>query len=276
MIRFGLALTVASLLAPVPVQPLRADDVLSRLQLPGETFTVADRPAFVLLPELKLRSTPQPWVFYAPTLPAYPDVHEAWMHRQLLAAGVAVAGIDVGEAYGSPAGRKLFDAFYDELTTKRGFAERPCLLGRSRGGLWMASWAAQNPQRVAGLAGIYPAFDLRTYPGLENAAPAYGLSPAQLQQSLAEHNPISHADVLAEARIPVLIIHGDQDDVVPLAPNSGKLADAYAAAGAADVAKVIVVRGGKHDFWTGYFQCQELVDFMIERARAGAQPSNEP
>ena len=27
---------------------------------------------------------------YAPTLPAYPDSHEKWMHEQFLAAGVAV------------------------------------------------------------------------------------------------------------------------------------------------------------------------------------------
>ena len=50
-----------------------------------------------------------------------------------------------------------------------GFAPRPCLLGRSRGGLWVTSWAADNPDKVAGLAGIYPVFDLRTYPGLAKA-----------------------------------------------------------------------------------------------------------
>jgi hypothetical protein len=272
MIRCAMALTVASFLADC-ARPARADDVLSRLQLPGETFEIAGRAAFVLLPEPELRGTPQPWVFYAPTLLAYPDVHEAWMHGKFLAAGVAVAGIDVGEAYGSPAGRKLFDVFYDELTTKRGFAARMCLLGRSRGGLWMASWAADHPERVAGFAGIYPAFDLRTYPGLTKAAPAYDMSPAELEQSLDEHNPVSRAGVLAKAKIPVLLIHGDQDDVVPLAPNSAKFVEAYAQAGAADVAKVIVVPKGKHDFWTGYFQCQELVEFAIERARAGAASS---
>lgn len=271
MLRFTIALTVASSVA-VCARPMRAEDVLGRLRLSGETFEVAGRAAFVLLPEAKLRGTPQPWVFYAPTLPAYPDVHEAWMHGRFLAAGVAVAGIDVGEAYGSPAGRKLFDAFYDELTTKRGFAERPCLLGRSRGGLWMASWAAGHPERVSGLAGIYPAFDLRTYPGLEKAAPAYGLSPAELERSLPEHNPIDRIVVLAQAKISVLAIHGDQDEVVPLPPNAGKLVEEYTAAGAADNAKVIVVPGGKHDFWSGYFQCQELVDFAIGRARAGAAP----
>jgi alpha-beta hydrolase superfamily lysophospholipase len=95
-----------------------------------------------------------------PTLPGLPDAHEKWMHEQFLAAGVAVAGIDEGEAYGSPRGLELFTALHRELTDRRGFAVRPCLLGRSRGGLWVTSWAAENPDKVAGLAGIYPVFDL--------------------------------------------------------------------------------------------------------------------
>ena len=113
------------------------------------------------------------------------------MHEQFLEAGVAVAGIDIGEAYGSPLGREGFTALYRELTEKRGFAPKPCLLGRSRGGLWVTSWAAENPEKVAGLAGIYPVFDLRTYPGLEKAAPAYGLTAEQLAARLDELNPIA-------------------------------------------------------------------------------------
>ena len=55
-----------------------------------------------VLPDEARRTKPQPWIFYAPTLPSYPDAAERWMHEQFLAAGVAVAGVDVGEAYGSP------------------------------------------------------------------------------------------------------------------------------------------------------------------------------
>jgi alpha-beta hydrolase superfamily lysophospholipase len=94
------------------------------------------------------------------------------MHQKFLDAGVAVAGIDVGESYGSPKGCELFTALHRELTHKRGFAPRPCLLGRSRGGLWLSSWAADHPDRVAGLAAIYPVFDLRSYPGLARASSA--------------------------------------------------------------------------------------------------------
>lgn len=242
-----------------------------RLELPGERFEVAGRPAFVFLPPEEKRSKPQPWIFYAPTLPAYPDQAERWMHEQFLAGGVAVAGVDVGEAYGSPKSHAAFDALLAELIDKRGFAPKPCLLGRSRGGLWVSSYAIANPQRVAGIAGIYPVFDLRTYPGLTKAAPAYGLSPQELEAKLPDLNPIAHVDTLAKAKVPAFFIHGDEDKVVPLPQNSAEFVARYQAAGAGDAVTLVVAKGQGHSFWEGFFHCQELVDFAIARATAGAK-----
>jgi alpha-beta hydrolase superfamily lysophospholipase len=181
---------------------------------------------------------------------------------------VAVAGIDVGEAYGSPERRKGLTALYRELTGNRGFAARPVLLGRSRGGLWVTSWAAENPGRVAGIAGIYPVFDLRTYPGLGRAATAYGLSEAELSGKLDELNPINRVGVLARSKVPVFLIHGDEDKVVPLQENSAAVAERYRAAGEPDAVTLIVARGQGHNFWEGFFRCRPLVDFVIARARA--------
>lgn len=246
-------------------------DPVKTLILPGESFLVENRPAFILWPENSLRSTPQPWVFYAPTLAAYPDSHEKWMHEQFLAAGIAVAGIDVGEAYGSPASRKLFDTFYTEMVDKRGLAKKPCLLGRSRGGLWVTAWACDHPERFSGLAGIYPVFDFRTYPGLNNAAPAYAMSPEELAKNLEQLNPISRMDVLAKAKLPALMIHGDEDTVVPLKENSQTFADTYQKHGAEKSVELIVVKGQGHNFWEGFFRCQALIDFVIARAKAGAK-----
>lgn len=247
-----------------------SDKPVKDLILPGESFVVAGRPAFVLRPAGEGNHTPRPWIFYAPTLPGYPDLHEKWMHEQFVAAGVAVAGIDVGEAHGNPEGRRLFSEFYRELTEKRGFASRPCLLGRSRGGLWVSSWAIENPDKVAGIAGIYPVFDLTTYPGADKAAAAYGLAAAQFKSRLAELNPIARVTVLAKHRIPALLIHGDEDKVVPLKENSAAFVARYRADGAGDLVTLIEARGQGHNFWEGFFHCRELVDFAIDRARQGA------
>lgn len=263
---FSWCVVVWSLVAGVQAAP-----PVKSLILPGEAFEVDGRPAFVLLPEEAKRSKPQPWIFYAPTLPGLPDSHEKWMHEQFLAAGVAVAGIDVGEAYGSPRGVEGCAKLHAELVEKRGFAAKPCLLGRSRGGLWMSSYAIARPDRTAGLAGIYPVFDLRSYPGLERAAPAFGLNAKELDARLDEFNPIARIDVLAKAKLPVCLIHGDVDRVVPLKENSAELAERYRRAGAGESVRLIVAEGQGHNYWEGFFRCQELIDFAIARARAGAE-----
>ena len=244
----------------------------ARLALSGENFKVEGRPAFVFLPAESKRMNPQPWIFYAPTLPGLPDEAERWMHEQFLAAGVGVAGVDVGEAYGSPKSHAVFESLYRELKARHGFAAKPCLLGRSRGGLWVSSWAIANPDRVAGIAGIYPVFDLRTYPGLTNAAGAYGLAPAELEAHADEFNPILRVEGLAKATVPVVLIHGDADKVVPLKENSAEFVRRYQHAGAESLVKLIVLEGQGHNLFEGFFHSQELVDFAIARARAGAHP----
>ncbi|WP_425618950.1 alpha/beta hydrolase family protein [Anatilimnocola sp. NA78] len=244
---------------------------VKKLILPGESFLVAGRPAFILLPPEVKRAKPQPWIMYAPTLAGYPDSHEKWMHEQFVNAGIAVAGIDIGEAYGSPKGREQFTALYEELTKNRGFAGKCCVLGRSRGGLWVTSWASEHPEKVSGLAGIYPVFDFRTYPGIAKAAGAYELKPEELEKQAGELNPIERVGKLAQAKIPAFIIHGDEDKVVPLKENSATFVEKYKAAGAEDKVTLVVAKGQGHNFWEGFFKCQELVDFSIARAKAGGQ-----
>ncbi len=242
---------------------------VKKLILPGDSFLVEGRPAFILWPAVEKRQQPQPWIMYAPTLPGLPDVHEKWMHEQFLAAGVAVAGVDAGEAYGSPRGTALMTALYQELTEKRGFARKPCLLGRSRGGLWVSGWAIAYPQRVAGIAGIYPVFDLCSYPGVAQAAPAFEMTTQALEANLTQHNPLARLDVLAKANVPVCIIHGDSDKVVPLSENSAQFVSTYKRLGADRAIELIVAEGQGHNYWEGFFRCQKLIDFAIARAKAG-------
>ena len=258
---------------PKPAAPAkpRAAAPSGRLALPHtENLTIAGRPAFIYLPPPEKRSTPQPWIFYGPTLAPYPDQAERWMHEQFVAAGIAVAGVDVGEAYGSPKSHVVFDALYRELTEQRGFGVKPCLFGRSRGGLWTSSWAISNPARVAGLIGIYPVYDFRTYPGIAKAASAYELTPDHLTARAAEFNPIERIAVLAKAKVPVALIHGDVDKVVPLKENSAELVRRYREAGAGDLVKLIVLEGQGHNMFEGFFRSQPLVDFAIAHAREGA------
>ena len=78
------------------------------LPLPGESFRLNGQDAFVIA--AKEPAVGSPWVFYAPTLKNLPGKEEAWMLERFLKAGIGIAGIDVGESYGSPKGRAGYDA----------------------------------------------------------------------------------------------------------------------------------------------------------------------
>ena len=99
------------------------------LILPGEVFEVAGRSAFVFTPASSLASeSAKPWILYSPTLPAYPDKAEMWMHEQFVAGGVAVAGIDTGESYGSPEAVRAAEALHAEMV-RRGYSKKPACCG---------------------------------------------------------------------------------------------------------------------------------------------------
>jgi pimeloyl-ACP methyl ester carboxylesterase len=236
-----------------------------KLPLEGEVFTVQGRTAFLVpgkaIPDAKTK----PWVWYAPTLPGLPGPEEQWMFERFRDAGISIAGIDVGESYGSPDGRALFTALYEALTAERGLSKKPVLLGRSRGGLMTLCWAAENADRVGGFAGIYPVCSLTSYPGIEKAAPAYKRTPQELTAQLADHNPVDRLATLAKAKVPLFAIHGDVDTVVPLEANSGLVKSRYEALGG--TMQLIVPKGQGHNMWTGFFQCAELVDFVKANAK---------
>ncbi len=231
------------------------------LPLSGESFKLNGSDAFVILPKGHRDAEAEiPWVWYAPTLPTYPANEERWMFERFLNSGIAIAGIDVGESYGSPNGRKKCDALYNYLVTSRKFGGNPCLLARSRGGLMLYSWAVENPKSVSGIAGIYPVCNIASYPGIEQACAAYELTAEQLQANLTKHNPIDRLAPLAEAKVPIFHIHGDQDDVVPLKDNSLLLAERYRALGGEIDLEVVVGQG--HNMWDGWFQSERLVEFV--------------
>lgn len=242
------------------------------LPLPGESFQLNGQDAFVILPPGAGEDVP--WVWYAPTLRGLPSKAEVWMFEKFLAEGIAIAGIDVGESFGSPKGKASYSELYDYLVKTRKFRKKPCLLARSRGGLMLYSWAADNPGCVGGVAGIYPVCNIASYPGIAGAAGAFEMSAEQLQEKLAEHNPIDRLAALAKAKVPILHLHGDKDGTVPLEANSAELAKRYKAAGGP--VEIEVIAGQGHNMWNGWFQSQKLTDFAIAcalgRAPGAAQP----
>lgn len=234
---------------------------------------VDEHDAFILKPAKPKADGDKPWVWYAPTLLAAreedwmsPGARHAWIFKRLLAGGVYVAGVDVGESYGSPAGRAVYDRFYERLVTRYEFSPKPGLLPISRGGLMAYNWAANRPDCVSCIGGIYPLCNLAAYPPLERIAKPYGLTVDKLRAQIDQHNPIARLRPLAAAGVPILHVHGDRDKVVPLESHSAELARRYKTLGG--TAEVIVIPGKGHEVVPEYWQEPRLVEFFLKHLAA--------
>jgi pimeloyl-ACP methyl ester carboxylesterase len=231
---------------------------------------VDGRSAFILQP--KLPAPGRPWVLYAPSLEnVYPTPRQAWIFSRLLAAGITVTGIDVGESYGSPRGRRWFTRWYQHVTTDLGFAHRACLVPQSRGGPMIYNWAAEHPEWVAGVTGIYTVCDLRSFQDSAAVAAAYRTDGVQLDDELPAHNPVDRLAPLAHLHVPIFHIHGDDDSVVPLEANAGELARRYRALGGP--VELMVVPGYGHQEHAVFFEREEVVESIRCQALAGVERS---
>jgi len=230
---------------------------------------------FLFKPTTGSANAKRPWLWYAPTrldLPRdhqYPNVRTHWLFSRLLARGIWIAGVDVGESYGGPAGRAIFSKFYKTVTSKYHLSRQPCFLGQSRGGLMDFNWAEENPGDVRCIAGIYPVLSLTKWPAagtpeFSQSAAAYGFtSESEYQKQLVQLSPIANAGALAKAKIPIFILHGDSDQRVPVEENSRPFVAAYKALGGA--VELVIVPGKGHEEVDEYFKSDRLLDFLLHQ-----------
>ena len=170
--------------------PLRADadDPFTPAGASRIDVKVGAATGFLFKPTADSTVPDRPWLWYAPTLLSlpngpYPNASTHWLFSKLLARGIWIAGVDVGESYGAPAGRSIYSEFYKDVISQFHLSRRPCFLGQSRGGLMSFGWAEENPDDVRCIAGIYPVLSLASWPPggsplFMQAAAAYGYTSA--------------------------------------------------------------------------------------------------
>ncbi len=209
----------------------------------------------------------KPWIWYGPIVKGDFIIIKHKMYVDaFLNAGIAIAGYDLGEVRGAPGSSAKFSLFYDAMV-KRGYSAKPILLGQSRGGIMTLAWAVRNPEKVTAWAGIYPVCNLASYPlrfSKNETLADYGLDEATIRSKLNELNPIENLAGLAKNKVPMFSVHGDKDGTVPHLENSDLLRKNYEAAGGTCEVKIIPGRG--HEISPAFFECQELVDFILKHA----------
>ena len=92
----------------------------------------------------------------------------------------------------------------------------------------------------------------------------FGMDRVAFSSVIEQHNPINHLAGLAKAKVPICIVHGDSDRIVPLEENSAVVAERYLKLGGE--AKIEVVPGKGHQVDDGFFKSKELIEFMIKRS----------
>lgn len=229
------------------------------------SFTFKNRTCRVVAP--RKPDNEYPWIWRAHFFGHRPEVDLA-----LLSQGFHVAYIDVSDFYGSPEAVSLWNDFYQYVTDEYQFADKVALEGMSVGGLIVFNWAEANPDKVSCIYADAPVLDFRSWPGgfkksrgstedWQKILKAYKLTEEEALQY--EDQPFNHLQSLAEHDVPVLIVSGDADDVVPYEENAGILVKKYKKL-KGDV-KVIMKNGTGHSH--GLEDAQPIVNFILKHTR---------
>jgi pimeloyl-ACP methyl ester carboxylesterase len=232
-------------------------------------FEVDGKPVLVVVP--REAAPGKPWVWHGEFFghkPA-PDI-------ALLGKGFHVVYMSVPDMLGCPEAVAHWNAFYKQLTENYGFAKKAALVGLSRGGLYCYNWAAANPDRVACIYGDAPVCDFKSWPGGKGKGKG---SPSDWQLVLTRYhfnseaealaydkNPIDNLAPLAAAKVPLLHVYGDADDVVPWDENTGIVAERYRKLGG-NITLIAKPGVGHHPH--GLDDSAPIVEFILKHANGG-------
>ena len=193
-------------------------------------FEVSGKLVLVIAP--KSDAPGRPWVWHGEFFGHKPAPDIALLER-----GLHVVYMSVPDMLGSPLAVAYWNVFHKELTDRYGFAKKAALVGLSRGGLYCYNWAAANPDKVACIYADAPVCDFKSWPGgfgkgkrsandWKSVLNLYGFRDTDEAKAYTK-NPVDNLAPLAAAKVPLLHVYGDADEVVPWDENTGVIAERY-------------------------------------------------
>ena len=229
------------------------------------SFLFHERQCRIVVP--KRPAEGNPWLWRARFFGHRPEVDLALLER-----GFYVVYIDVADLYGSPTAVQLWNDFYELLNSRYLFADKVALEGMSRGGLSVFNWAAENPEKVACIYVDAPVCDIKSWPGgLQNGMGskedwqkclmAYNFTEEEAKAYV--QNPINKVESLVENQIPLLVVSGDDDQVVPYSENAQLMVDQYQELDGK--VKVIIKKGEGHVH--GLSNPRPIIQFILKNTR---------
>lgn len=239
-------------------------------------FHVDELPVSVVVPEKPAPGRPWAWhgEFFGHK-PA-PDI-------ELLRRGFHIVYVRVPDLLGAPRAVEHWNRVYEELTQKYQLAPKVALVGLSRGGLYCYNWAAANPQRVACIYADAPVCDFKSWPGGKGEGPGstrdwdlvlkqYGFK-SETEALAYDKNPVDNLAPLAAAKVPLLHVFGNADEVVPWEENTGLLAVRYRALGGSIT---LIEKPGVKHHPHGLNDSTPIVEFIEKHASLEMPKKYEP
>jgi Prolyl oligopeptidase family len=227
-------------------------------------FSLDGRPSWLVLPAQAAAG--RPWIWRTEFFG-----HEPQADLALLKLGFHVAYTTMTNQYGAPVAIDHMQRFHDLMEQQHQLATKVVLEGFSRGGLFALNYATIVPHRVACLYLDAPVCDFRSWPGgfksgkgsptdWARCKQVYGFANDEAAKRYA-YNPVDNLMPLIPAKIAILSVVGDADDVVPVAENSGLLKDRFVKMGGK--MEMIVKPGVKHHPHS-LVDPQPIVDFVLK------------
>ena len=161
--------------------------------------------------------------------------------RELLDRGYTRVYYAISDKYGSYHAVRLMHEFYKHVVKKFALDEKCALFGFSRGGLYAFNYALFYPECVDKIYLDAPVLDMRTWPpeGSENRDQVYreyGLTPETIR-TFGGH-PIENLDEFFSHGIPLILVAGGADEIVPFEENSLKMIE-YAKENNIDITYIV-------------------------------------
>lgn len=209
-------------------------------------FVLNGHPGLLIHPKAPLPQ--RPWVWRAEFFGAFD-----YADRALLERGWHIAYYKISDMYGCPQAVTLMKGFHDAVTAFFALDPRADLFGFSRGGLYAVNYAADYPQDVSVLYLDAPVLDIRSWPGGLGAGKG---APKEWQECLQwyhltekearsfSHNPLDRIGQLIEGKIPIMLVAGGADTLVPYAENGAILHKEYTMRGG--TIRTILKPDGEH------------------------------
>ncbi|OGV47741.1 MAG: hypothetical protein A2017_16225 [Lentisphaerae bacterium GWF2_44_16] len=209
-------------------------------------FVFENRAATLVYP--KFTAPGKPWIWRTEYFGSFSQVDLAMLEH-----GWYFVYINVSELWGGKHCLEIMRRFQEHVESEYGFIELPVLLGFSRGGYSAFNYAIRYKDKVGMLYLDAPLLDFRSLAEMknsENPADGFkrllkrfpGIAATAFDDVLL--TPMDCTEEVAAAKIPIIIVAGDADEIVPYEENTAIFVKRYRELGGN--IELIVKHGCKH------------------------------